>query len=176
LVVKKLEINGFRNLNNFSIQFGETKNLIFGVNGSGKTSVIEALFLLGFGKSFLAIKKKELINFNASGFFVHAEVINKSGENTLTACLEKNFCLQANNEKTLFSQTNQFLYPLFFSSSHYNYYIDYMAYFRKLIDRFIYGVHSLYLRDVLRYNTILKQKNHLLKNLSNKIQNLPFYF
>ena len=87
----------------------------------------------------------------------------------MTACLEKNFSLQANNEKALFSQANQLLYPLFFSSSHYNYYIDYMAYFRKLIDRFIYGVHSLYLRDVLRYNTILKQKNHLLKNLGKSI-------
>jgi len=114
LVVKKLEINGFRNLNNFSIRFGEKKNLIFGVNGSGKTSLIEALFLLGFGKSFLPVNKKELVNFNASGFFVQAEVLNKSGENTLSARLEKSFCLQANNEKAVFSQTSRYLYPLFF--------------------------------------------------------------
>ncbi|MCJ7524933.1 MAG: DNA replication and repair protein RecF [Candidatus Aminicenantes bacterium] len=167
--VKKLEINGFRNLNNFSINFGDKKNLIFGVNGSGKTSVIEALFLLGFGKSFLPVNKKELVNFNASGFFVKAEILNKSGENTLTARLEKSFYMQANSEKAVFSQTSHYLYPLFFSSSNYNYYIDYMAYFRKLMDRFIHGVHSLYLHDVLRYNNILKQKNYLLKNLGKSI-------
>jgi DNA replication and repair protein RecF len=171
LVVKKLEINGFRNLNNFSIQFGDAKNLIFGVNGSGKTSIIEALFLLGFGKSFLPVNKKEMVNFNAPGFFIQAEVLNKSGENTLTARLEKNFCLQANSEKAVLSQISHYLYPLFFSTFNYNYYIDYIAYFRKLIDRFIYGVHSLYLRDVLRYNTILKQKNYLLKNLGKSINN-----
>jgi len=171
LLVKKLEINGFRNLNNFSIRFGDTKNLIFGINGSGKTSVIEALFLLGFGKSFLPVHKKELVGFYAPGFFIHAEVLNKSGENTLTASLDKSFCLQINNEKAVLSQTSHYLYPLFFSSFNYNYYIDHIAYFRKLIDRFLHGIHSLYMHDVLRYNTILKQKNYLLKNLGKSINN-----
>ena len=171
MVVKKLEINGFRNLNNFSIQFGDWKNLIFGVNGSGKTSIIEALFLLGFGKSFLPVNRRDMVNFDAPGFYVHAEVLNKSGENTLTARMEKGFSLQVNGEAAALSQLSHYLYPLFFSSFNYNYYIDHLAYFRKLIDRFIYGVHALYLREILRYNNIVKQKNYLLKNLGKSINN-----
>jgi DNA replication and repair protein RecF len=171
LLVKKLEINGFRNLNNYSIHFSEEKNLIFGVNGSGKTSVIEALFLLGFGKSFLPVSKKDLINFNASGFFLNAKVLNNSGENDLTASMEKSFSLQLNGEKTPLAQISQYLYPLFFSHFNYSYYIDYIPYFRKVVDRFIYGLGSLYLHDVLRYNNILKQKNYLLKNLGKAIHN-----
>jgi DNA replication and repair protein RecF len=171
LLVKKLEINGFRNLINFSIHFHEGKNLIFGVNGSGKTSIIEALFLLGFGKSFLPVSKKELINFNTSGFFLEAEMLNKSGENRLTARMEQSFSLQLNGEKSPLALVSQYLYPLFFSHFNYGYHSDTVPYFRKVIDRFIYGLGSLYLQDVLRYNNILKQKNYLLKNLGKAINN-----
>ncbi len=171
MVVKKLEINGFRNLNSFSIRFSESNNLIFGVNGSGKTSVIEALFLLGFGKSFLSVGRREMVNFNASGFFLNAEVINKSGENQLTACLEKSFSLKLNGGQAPLSQINQYLYPLFFSHFNFNQFTDYFPYFRKLVDRFIFGLNAIYLHDILRYNNILKQKNYLLKNLGRSINN-----
>lgn len=112
-----------------------------------------------------------MVNFNAAGFYIHAEVLNKSGENTLTARMEKSFSLQVNSEPAVLSQISHYLYPLFFSSFNYNYYIDHLAYFRKLIDRFIHGIHTLYLREVLRYNTIVKQKNYLLKNLGKSINN-----
>ena len=169
--VKKLEINGFRNLKNFSIQFSAGKNLVFGANGSGKTSILEALFLLGFGKSFLPVGKKELINFDAPGFFLNAKVLNKSGENDLTACMEKIFSLRLNGERSPLAQVSQYLYPLFFSHFNYSYQSDYVPHLRKVVDRFIYGLGSLYLHDVLRYNTILKQKNYLLKNLGKTINN-----
>jgi len=171
LVVKKLEINGFRNLNGFSITFSAEKNLIFGVNGSGKTSVIEALFLLGFGKSFLPVKRRELVNFNAGGFFLKAEVLNNTGENDITACLDKGFSLKLNDESTPLTQVSGYLYPLFFSHFPYHHAIDCVPQFRKLVDRFIYGLNALYLHDVLRYNNTLKQKNHLLKNLARTIKN-----
>jgi DNA replication and repair protein RecF len=171
LVVKNLQINGFRNLNKFNLKFGDLKNLIYGANGSGKTSIIEALYLLGFGKSFLQVSKREMINFNSSGFFIHAEIANKSGENSLSASYEKNFKLQLNNEKGPLAEIGEYLYPLFFSSLNYNLIIDHNPYFRKMIDRFIFGVHALYLHHILRYNHLLKQKNYLLKKLGKPINN-----
>jgi DNA replication and repair protein RecF len=171
LIIKKLEINGFRNLNNFSLQFGEKKNLIFGDNGSGKTSVIEALFLLGFGRSFLPVNRKELVNFDADGFFLHAKVLNKNGENDLSACLDRAFSLRLNGEKTPLVRIGHYLYPLLFSHFGYAQPIDHVPQFRKMIDRFIYGLKALYFHDVLSYNSILKQKNYLLKTLGKSINN-----
>ena len=169
MLVKKLEINGFRNLKDFSILFSAGKNLIFGANGSGKTSIIESLFLLGFGKSFLPVSKKELVNFDAGGFYLNAEVFDKSGENRITACMEKSFTLQLNGEKTPLAHVSQYLYPLFFSHFSTGHPSDYVPFFRKVVDRFIYGLGSLYLHDVLRYNNVLKQKNSLLKNLGKPV-------
>jgi len=171
LVVNKLEINGFRNLNGFAITFVPEKNLIFGANGSGKTSIIEALFLLGFGKSFLPVSRRELVNFDAAGFFISAEVLNKSGENRVTACLDRGFSLKLNNESSPLATVSRTLYPLFFSHFLYSQTIDGAPYLRKLVDRFIYGLSALYLHDVLRYNNTLKQKNYLLKNLAKTIHN-----
>jgi DNA replication and repair protein RecF len=171
LVVKNLQINGFRNLNKFAIQFGAMKNLIHGVNGSGKTSIIEALYLLGFGKSFLPVSKQELVNYDSSGFFLHAEIANRSGENNLFASYDTKFKLQMNSEKGPLAEIGKYLYPLFFSSLNYNLFIDHNPYFRKMIDRFIFGVHALYLHHILRYNHMVKQKNFLLKKLAKPINN-----
>jgi DNA replication and repair protein RecF len=171
LVVKNLQINGFRNLNKFNIEFGDLKNLIYGVNGSGKTSIIEALYLLGFGKSFLQVTKQEMINFNGSGFYINAEIANKSGENSLSASYEKKFKLLLSDEKASLAEIGKYLYPLFFSSLNYNLFIDHNPHFRKMIDRFIFGVHALYLHYILRYNHLVKQKNFLLKKLGKPINN-----
>lgn len=171
MVVKKLEINGFRNLNCFAVDLAAAKNLIFGVNGSGKTSVIEALYFLGFGKSFLPVQRRELVRFGGAGFFLSAEIVDKSGENTITARLEKGLALKLNEERSFLTQVGRHLYPLFFSHFLYSQVIDGAPHLRKLIDRFIYGLSSLYLHDVLRYNNTLKQKNYLLKNLGRTINN-----
>ena len=171
MVVKKLEINGFRNLNGFAINLDAAKNLIFGANGSGKTSVIEALYFLGFGKSFLSVNRRDLVHFGGDGFYLSSEVVDKSGENTITARLEKGLTLQLNGERSFLMQVGRHLYPLFFSHFLYSQVIDSAPHMRKLIDRFIYGLSSLYLYEILRYNHTLKQKNYLLKNIGKSINN-----
>lgn len=171
MLVKNLQINGFRNLNKFTIRFGDSKNLIYGANGSGKTSIIEALYLLGFGKSFLPVSKQEMVNFNSSGFYIQAEITRHAVENNLVARFEKKFKLQLDSAKGPTAEIGKYLYPLFFSSLNYNLFIDHNPYFRKMIDRFIFGVHSLYLHHILRYNHLVKQKNFLLKKLTKPVNN-----
>jgi DNA replication and repair protein RecF len=166
LVVNKLEINNFRNLNRLRLSFASERNLIFGANGSGKTSVIEALFLLGFGKSFLSVGRKELIQFGASGFFLNADILSCGNENNVSALLEQSFGLQLNGQKASLLEVGRHFYPLFFSHYSYNLAIDSTPYFRRLVDRLVYGLDSLYFHDVLRYNHALKQKNSLLRKLA----------
>lgn len=47
-----LVITDLRSLRSASLELGPSLNLIHGANGSGKTSVLEAIFLLGRGRSF----------------------------------------------------------------------------------------------------------------------------
>ncbi|TNE79269.1 MAG: DNA replication/repair protein RecF [Gammaproteobacteria bacterium] len=50
--LKKLDVYGLRNLELVQLELSPTVNLFYGSNGSGKTSLLEAAFLLGRGRSF----------------------------------------------------------------------------------------------------------------------------
>ena len=50
--IKKIEMINFRNHEDIVFNFSPGINIIWGENGSGKTSIIEAVHILSNGKSF----------------------------------------------------------------------------------------------------------------------------
>jgi len=170
LIIENINISGFRNLKSFKTNFCKKKNLIYGINGAGKTSVLECIFLCAFAKSFLNRKKSDLVNFNSDGFFIGLKCSNSIGNNLITAQYSTRFSLTLNEKKAGIFEINRFLYPVFFSSSDYNLYIESLPYTRKMIDRFIFGINALYISCILSYNKALKQKNHLLKTTQNQAE------
>ncbi len=64
MLIKSLALQNFRNFTLTSFNFTKT-NLIFGANGIGKTSIIEAIYLLASADSFRAGKVEEMIRLEA---------------------------------------------------------------------------------------------------------------
>ena len=60
--VEQLNIVNFRNLTNTSINFHPNLNLVLGENGSGKSSLLEAVFFLAHGKSFRTTKVENIVS------------------------------------------------------------------------------------------------------------------
>lgn len=163
MFIKNLKISGLRNLESEEITFCESKNLVYGLNGTGKTTILEAIFIAGFGKSFLNVNKSDLVNYNKDEFMINLVSNNYHSESKISAFYNNKFSLLMDGKKTNVFETSKYLYPVFFSSSNYNMYIESKPYIRKMIDRFIFGVYSLYIHYILSYNKALKQKNYLLK-------------
>ena len=72
--VERLAIQQLRNLMAVDIDPSPDVNLFYGENGSGKTSVLEALYILGLGRSFRSHKHKSLINQDCSQFTVFSHL------------------------------------------------------------------------------------------------------
>ncbi len=74
MTLKRLFIQNLRNLKSVDINPSERVNLFFGENGSGKTSVLEAINVLALGRSFRSHKHKPLINHDHQEFTVFGKV------------------------------------------------------------------------------------------------------
>lgn len=72
--IQQLDINQVRNLKTARLAFGPHFNLILGPNGSGKTSLLEAIYVLGLGRSFRASKIQEVITLERAELSVSAQV------------------------------------------------------------------------------------------------------
>lgn len=46
MFIKEIEIHGFRNFNEFRMEFKDGLNVIIGSNNSGKTNLLKAIYLL----------------------------------------------------------------------------------------------------------------------------------
>lgn len=68
MVLKNIWLKGFRNHDNFVVDFSTKQDdaitLIVGQNGSGKSNLLEAIYLLAHGKSFHAGKIAEMVGWD----------------------------------------------------------------------------------------------------------------
>ena len=83
--VEKISIEKFRNFSNVQLELAPRINMICGANGSGKTSLLEAIYCLGFGRSFRTHQIKQLVQDNEDAFTLFARLQSSesaaSGEN-----------------------------------------------------------------------------------------------
>ena len=77
--LSKLDIYAVRNIQQQSISPSPAINLIVGENASGKSALIEAIFILGRAKSFRCSAIKSVINFNQAHLVVSAQTEQTNG-------------------------------------------------------------------------------------------------
>src|SRR5690554_6463595 len=66
----ELRISNFRCIESASLELSSELTLISGANGAGKTSILEAAFLLGRGRSFRTRNSERLIRHGESALTV----------------------------------------------------------------------------------------------------------
>jgi len=76
--LERLAIEDFRCVERAELEFDDRCNLITGENASGKTSLLEAIFFLGRGRSFRSTRNESLIRTGASQFCLVART-NQQG-------------------------------------------------------------------------------------------------
>lgn len=72
MILTKLDISKFRNIQSLTFEPHTSLNLISGNNGSGKSSILESIQCLSTGHSFRTRRARELIQRNSDAFAVTA--------------------------------------------------------------------------------------------------------
>ncbi|SDU33334.1 DNA replication/repair protein RecF [Halopseudomonas salegens] len=78
----RLSVTGVRNLHPVTLHPAPRINLVYGANASGKTSLLEAIHLLGLARSFRTNKLQPVIQYAESQCTVFAELVSDQGETT----------------------------------------------------------------------------------------------
>ena len=85
MYLDQISFNNFRCLVDRKLEFDRYFNLIYGRNGQGKTSLIEAVYFLATGKSFRTKKVKEIRKYNLNRLTVFGKYIHEDFSESVIA-------------------------------------------------------------------------------------------
>ena len=75
MAISQLSLTDFRNLRSATLEFHPNLNLICGENGSGKTSLLEAIHVLCQAQSFRTHQLKQCIHYDQDGFLLFGKFV-----------------------------------------------------------------------------------------------------
>ena len=162
MIIKSIKL---RNHTKYNLECTNETSLIIGENGSGKTSVLEAIYILTRGKSFRATDP-DIIKRGTE--FYRIELQYQNGEKTVATYdgKSKNFIISDKKNKRLPKKNK---YPIIlFLPSDLNLISHSPGRRRDYYDRIFSQFNEQYAVSLSKYEKALKQRNELLKedNLS----------
>lgn len=161
MIIKSVKLTNFRNHTQYLLECEDETSLILGENGCGKTSVLEAIYILTRGKSFRAVDS-EIIKRGTS--FYRIELNYQDGETTIATYDGKNKFFICSDKKTK-RLPHKNKYPIIlFLPSDLNL-ISHSPGRRRDYFDFIFGeLDESYSSNLSKYRKALKQRNEILKS------------
>lgn len=167
--LQKLDIYNVRNIRQATLKPSSALNFIYGANGSGKSALLEAIFILGRATSFRTSIIKNIIYRHAQELIVSGQALQKNGLYThIGIQLNAKSCDihidQENKQKRAalaYALPIQIIHPLSYQL------LDGGSIFRReFMDWGIFNQNSQFLFLWRRYKKILAHRNTLLKSKS----------
>lgn len=173
MFVSDLAVQQFRNYRELNLAFTSPVNVITGMNGSGKTNILEALYVLSNVRSFRSYNDSVLINWNADYFFCKSSINDDSDERIFsvgyTRSPQKKKKLMINGQE-ITSSTEYYgsFLTVIISPDDINYLSGNPEIRRRYFDSVISKTDSDYMSALSSYRHILSSRNALLKNIQKK--------
>lgn len=170
--IKSLDIYNVRNINNANLIFSPGINVVFGDNGSGKSSILEAIHHLSTGSSFRTKHIKKIIQHNQSSMAVRAELSNFISI-AIAKQISKPTIVKVNNDPIHSASVLARYLPLQIVFDDVFQIIDCGPSVRRsFLDWGLFHVEPSYYQCFSNYKKALTQRNLLLKKGSKDLVNL----
>ena len=169
LRLRKIIITHFKNYNFSSFEFSKNVIGICGLNGMGKTNLLDAIYYCCFTKSYFTSSDSLNINFEKDGFRLEGD-FEKDG------VIQKTTCINRGISKKEFS-LNEVLYEklakhigllpaVIIAPDDVEIIIGGSDGRRRYLDSVICQLDNEYLQQLIIYNKVLLQRNSLLKRFA----------
>ena len=171
MYLEKIHLLNFKNYDEFSAEFCPQINCIVGENGSGKTNLLDAIYYLSLTKSAFGQNDGQLIKHEKEFFLINGDY-SIDGENvevktSLKTGQRKLFQLNKEPYEKLSAHIG--VIPIVLIAPDDTDLIkNGTEERRKFFDGLIAQLDYEYLLDFIKYNSILRQRNALLKQFAEK--------
>ena len=172
-VVKRLSVQNIRSHDKFAIILSPKITVITGANGSGKTSLIEALYIALQGSSFKG-SDYDVLRHDSPWWRIDVE-LNSQAKRTIT--FDPNLSTGRKkitiDDKIMYRLPTKYKHPVvLFEPDDLRLLHGSPTRRRQFIDRFISQLDPIYLNALHKYERALKQRNNLLKRQYSKSDEL----
>lgn len=164
--IQELKLLNFRNYEKIQITFDPHLNIIYGKNGSGKTNLVEAIYVLALTRSFKQVNDKTLIRNTTNLTKIEGTIENKY-QNTYKVILtpEGKKVKIDNNKITKISDYISKINIVLFNPNDLKMIKDTPSIRRKYLNIAISQLNVSYLRQLNTYNKLIKTRNAYLKKM-----------
>ena len=164
--IDSLSLMNFRNYETLNISFGDL-NIIYGLNGSGKTNIIEAIYTLALTKSFRINNDKVMIKKGKIKAKIKGNVLKNGDENTFGVEISNDGkVVTINDEKQdKVSDYVSRINVILFNPSDTRLIDESPMIRRKMLNIEISQIYKEYLVILTNYQRILKQRNFYLRGM-----------
>lgn len=163
--VNSLKLRNFRNYHEIELEFQKGVNYIQGDNGTGKTSLVEAIGLLNMCKSIRTNDEKEVIKFNEECSVINAEFVNEiKRDYKIVITNEGKYIELDGNDIKKVSNMAGVLKIISFLPKDVELFKQNPSKRRKFIDSNLSMIDTKYLRLLSEYNRYLNEIRELVKS------------
>ena len=160
-IIKSVRLDNFRIHNEYLLNCEKQTTLIVGENGIGKTSILEAIYILMRGKSFRAVDR-EILKRGADFYRVDLEYNNGEKMTAVYDGFKKTFRFK---DKKSLRIPREMKYPVvLFLPEDLHLVATSPTKRRDYFDKFFAQLFESYALSLNKYNKALKQRNELLKS------------
>ena len=177
MILKELNILNYKNLREATMSFSEKLNCFVGLNGQGKTNILDAIYYLSFTKSAYNAIDSQNIHHDEEMALVQGKYVDGEAEEVISCGLKRGVKKQFRRGKKDYKRLLDHigLIPLVMvSPQDSELVVEGSDERRRFIDGVISQYNKAYLEHLTQYNALLKQRNALLKQYENaSLDTLP---
>ena len=170
MALSRLQIHHVRNLDQVELRDLGQVNVLYGANGSGKTSILEAIHLLGMAKSFRGNSVKSLISYDQSSCTVFGtvcgEVERASNTTPLGVQRSRNGDIQikiSGNPVRTVAELAEYLPIQVINADSFDLLTGTPGARRRYLDWGVFHVEHRFFLEWQRFQRCIKQRNKLLR-------------